>query len=476
MLNKHYASVLTLAILLTLGITPKSIATSYRAKFYSSFGDKLTTLEEDILISSSNLADNIGRNKTKNTIVAQDTSNSGTSTEQKQPVALWWLVPLIILVPFLGWLLLKPGSSSNTQQTEEKLTKPQDLTDTTSLYSPTSQDTTSESSVDSNFASQLTREEADAEIETAQFSNFLDDNQEQVEDINNAVANLAEIQGDRDLQQPSAEDDRSCEESIPSEDMVDSEKIVDEPLSSSIAGLTDVNSENVETSQVSEPQIIESTVEAELTQSTPDALIELEEVDNSQATEFVAEAELTQSTPDLFAESEETSAEITPEQIEKITDRELANISEWLNERIDSTDEDISSIDDLWDNFPSANEEIDQQNVNSSEVSNKDSNLNNITQDSFDNLLDVVEGREPNLNEQLLDNNLNLLGNKDKNVLNSLDSFTNRASDSENDNFELFDLEEEQNPTRKTTEGINDATSNLLEELLNEDSNQERQH
>ena len=125
MLNKHYASVLTLAILFTLGITPESVATSHRAKLYSSFGDKLTTLEEkNIFVGLNSLATDyepidINEENAIRTIIAQNTSNSETSTEQNKPAILWWLVPVIILVPFLGWLLLKPGSSSKTQQTDE---------------------------------------------------------------------------------------------------------------------------------------------------------------------------------------------------------------------------------------------------------------------------------------------------------------------------------------------------------------------
>lgn len=457
MLTKHYTAVLTLAILVTLGITPKSVASSDKVKPYSSLEDQLTTLKEDISVSDSNLTINSEhiygyKNNSKETILAQDVSptasSNGTSKDENQSIKLWWLAPLIILVPFLGFLLLKSGSKP--KQVDEEQTTSENLTDTVGVSSPTSQNATSEFAVDSSVTDKLTQEDAKVEeidnisIETGIDSKVSDDIQEQVENATIDSSEAIQIQSKSYTQESDLEDNQSLENLNFPESLIEAEEIISEPLATSRSELEAPNVDNQNLESIS---VEEFTVPEEIAQSQPDLLAVPEEIAQSQ--------------PDLLAETDEMSAEIAPEQIEQITDQDLANISEWLNEKIDPDNKDVSVMDDFWDNLSSITEEIsaetapeqiekitDQELANISEWLNEkvnpDSHLSDIANNSVDNLPDIVGGKDQDSNEKLLDNSLN--------------------------------LEEEQNQNTKTKEGISDSTSSFLEELLNEDSSQEHKH
>ena len=446
MLNKHYTSVLTLAILVTWGITPKSLASSEKVESDSFSEARLTNLKEDSSVGNSNFNSKLKieseriysyANNSKETILAQDASpeapSNGTSTDENQFLELWWLAPLILLVPFLGFFLLKPGSKK--KQTEEEQTTSENITDTVRVPSPTPQNVTSELAVDSSVTDKLTQEDVNVEeiddisTENSTEPNFqvLDDIQEQVEDVSNTSSETIKTQNESYEQEFSLEDNPSWEKSSLPENLIEAEEIISEPLATSRSELEsdDVENKNLESSSVEQ---------------------------------FAVPEVIAQSQPDLLAEIDEISAEIAPEQIETVTDQELANISEWLNEKIDSDNKDISAMDDFWDNLSSITEEIsteaapeqteqitDRELANISEWLNEkvspNSNLNNIANNSVDNLLDIVEGKDRESNEELLDNSLN--------------------------------LEEEQDHNTKTKEGISDSTSDFLEELLNEDLNED---
>ena len=416
MLNKRNTKVLTLAILLPLGITAEFTARSERAIFFSS-RDKLNMLEEYIWVGNrnSNIDSKITdsyQNNLPNAIIVQASSPSNFSNNNqtdKNPYALfWWLAPLIILVSFLGFFLLKTGSKSKTQPIDEEL----------------SQHENSESS-----------------------QNLVD-----------------EVEAGPALKKRAT-----------------------------------LDSDNLKTSSASE-----SPIDAELSQSIPDSLTDSEKVESNPVPQSTVAAELSQSTSDPVVESEE----IVSEEAEAITNQELDNISEWLNEKIDSASTDISSLDDFWDSLDSVDEEIseeitleeaetitNQELASISEWLNEsidladeelssdanlsvsvapDSNLIDTTQDNIDELFNLIEGIDIDSSEEILEHNFNLLDNKTENIPNLGENFTSQASELKSDYLEEFDIDEENNT--KTTEGINDVTSNFLEELLNEDLNQEDKH
>ncbi len=470
MLNKQYTAVLTLAILVTWGATPKSVVSSDRVKSYSFLEDKITALKKDSSVGNRNSIINSESvsnhpNSSQEIILAQDVSpealGDGTSTEENKSFKLWWLAPLVILVPLLGFLLLKPGSSSKTEQLDEEQTTSADKADTLGVSSPTPQNVNSEFVVDSSVTDERTQEDAniqkssvtdeqtqeDANIqkneaidnfrtETNTEPEILDDIQEQVENVNIAASEEIKTPSESYEQEFTLEDNQSWEQSIspPSsveaKEIVEVEEIINEPLTTQQSELvsTEVNSENLE---------------------------------SISSEESIASETVTQSQPDLLAKTEEMSTQIPPESTEQITDRDLANISEWLNEKIDSDNKDVSVMDDFWDNLSSITEEISgeipleqKEQVTDRELADisewldekidSSPNLSDFAND-VDNLADIVEGRESASNEELLiSNNLN--------------------------------LEEEQNHNTKTKEGISDSTSNFLEDLLNDDSTQERKH
>ena len=453
MLNKHYTTaVLTLAILVTWGSTSKSVASSDKVKSYSFLKDKITTLQENSFVRSTNPTIksqeyyNHGNNS-KETILVQDVAPeaNGTQTDENQSSKLWWLVPLLILVPFLGFLLLKSGSSSKTEQIDEQEIGSENRTDIPEVSSPTPQNIPSEFAVDSSVTDELTQENAGEDAKVEELDNIstetdtvpqvLDDIEEQVENTNIPPSEAIKTQSESYEQDFSLEDNSSLEESIPTASFLEAEEVISEqlPTPQSELASTDVKTEDFESISAEELTTLEK-----ITQSQPDVLTQTEEMS-----------------------AETTSEHTEQEHTEQITDQDLANISEWLNEKIESDNKDISVMDDFWDNLSSLTEEIskeippehteqitDRELANISEWLNEkidsNSNLSDVASNDVDDLVDIVEGKETDSNEELSSNNLNLA--------------------------------EEQNQNNKTKEGISDSTSNFLEELLNEDSSQERKY
>ena len=448
MLNKHYTTVLTLAILVTFGIIPKSWASSDKVQSDSSLEYHLTTLKEDSSTSDSNLkanpkqiynyADNL-----HDTLVAQDVSpvnaDDGSSTDQSQSTKLWLLIlVIIIIVPSVGFFLLK--SRAKPEQIDEEQATSENLTSTEEIPAPIPQNITSELTVDSIATDELIQEDANVEENEEEIdetivvtapdssldSSLLDDIQEQVQE----QVEDAEIQSESDEQQSELEDSQSLSKLSSAENVIDAEGIINELL------------------DISKPEL-------------PSTEVDDENFENNSAEESVVSEEVAQNQPDLLSETENI-AETAVEPTEQVTDQELANISEWLNEKIDSSnDKDVSVMDDFWNNISSITEEInaetipeptekitEQELANISEwldeKVNPNSNLNDLAANGVDDLNELVEGTEQDANEELLANS--------------------------------FNLEEEQNYNEQTKEGISDVTSDFLEELLNEDSSKESKH
>lgn len=449
MLNKHYTALLTLAMLVTGGVTAKSIASSNKVQSYSYLEDKLTTLKVDNSVSDRNLAINskyiVGYvDKTKETIIAQDSSpvspGNEDSTAQNSFTKLWWLVPLVVIVPFLGFLLLKP--SSKPEQVESpllrrKTTEPavtgvpqsepsisDNLTDVEGIFSPNQQTVNNELAIDSSVSEDVEQEYGNAEVidnisrETDIDSPVLDNSQEQVEEAEIYDAQRDELKD---------ENNQLLDNSISAESLIEAEEVISELTSPSISELepTDINLENT---------------------------------DNSSAEEIIFLEEIAQSQPDLVAETNEMNTEVASEQSEKITDQDLANISEWLNEKVDADNKDVSVMDDFWDDLSSLTADLDEDITSEDTNTSTDQELANISDwlnekvepnsdfsdNNVDSLLDLAGEIEKGYDRELLDRDLN--------------------------------LEKEQNYNIKTKEGISDSTSNILEELLNEDSSQEHQN
>ena len=160
---------------------------------------------------------------------------------------------------------------------------------------------------------------------------------------------------------------------------------------------------------------------------------------------------ITPSESNLPVETEKIKVQEVSEQTETepITDRDLANISEWLNEKIDSNDKDVSVMDDFWDNLSSITEEINSEQIMDTEP---------ITDRELANISEW-------LNEKV---NTTILQDED------LEESSNTASETSQDLVDnSLNQEEEAEPNIKNKEGISDSTSNFLEDFLNENSNQE---
>ena len=444
MLNKNYTTVLTLAILVTFGIIPKSWASSDKVQSDSSLEYHLTTVQEDNSPKDNNLkanpkqiynyADNL-----PDTLVAQDvspvTADDGSSTDQSQSTKLWLLIlVIIIIVPFVGFFLLK--SRTTPEQIDEEQATSENLTSAEEISASIPQNITSELAVDSIATDEVIAEDANVEeneeeidesivgtaIDSSLDSSLLDDIQEQVED--------AEIKGESNEQQSELEDSQSLEQLSSSENVIDAEEIINELL------------------DITNPEL-------------PSTSVDDENLESHSTEELVVSETVAQNQPDLLSETENI-AETALEQTEQVTDQELANISEWLNEKIDSSnDKDVSVRDDFWNNISSITEEINAETIpeqtekiTEQELANisewldekvsPDSDLNDLAANGVDNLTELVEGTGQDANEELLSNS--------------------------------FNLEEKQNYNEQTKEGISDVTSDFLEELLNEDSSKESKH
>ncbi len=448
MLNKHYTTVLTLAILVTFGIMPKSWASSDKVQSDSSLEYHLTTFKEDSSTSDSNLKANPKQiynyaDDLHDTLVAQDVSpvnaDDGSSTDQSQSTKLWLLIlVIIIIVPSVGFFLLK--SRAKPEQIDEEQATSENLTSTEEIPAPIPQNITSELTVDSIATDELIQEDANVEENEEEIdetivvtapdssldSSLLDDIQEQVQE----QVEDADIQSESDEQQSELEDSQSLSKLSSAENVIDAQGIINELL------------------DISKPEL-------------PSTEVDDENFENNLAEESVVSEEVVQNQPDLLSETENI-AETAVEPTEQVTDQELANISEWLNEKIDSSnDKDVSVMDDFWNNISSITEEInaetipeptekitEQELANISEwldeKVNPNFNLNDLAANGVDDLNELVEGTEQDANEELLANN--------------------------------FNLEEEQNYNKQTKEGISDVTSDFLEELLNEDSSKESKH
>lgn len=448
MLNKHYTTVLTLAILVTFGIMPKSWASSDKVQSDSSLEYHLTTFKEDSSTSDSNLKANPKQiynyaDDLHDTLVAQDVSpvnaDDGSSTDQSQSTKLWLLIlVIIIIVPSVGFFLLK--SRAKPEQIDEEQATSENLTSTEEIPAPIPQNITSELAVDSIATDELIQEDANVEENEEEIdetivvtapdssldSSLLDDIQEQVQE----QVEDADIQSESDEQQSELEDSQSLSKLSSAENVIDAQGIINELL------------------DISKPEL-------------PSTEVDDENFENNLAEESVVSEEVVQNQPDLLSETENI-AETAVEPTEQVTDQELANISEWLNEKIDSSnDKDVSVMDDFWNNISSITEEInaetipeptekitEQELANISEwldeKVNPNFNLNDLAANGVDDLNELVEGTEQDANEELLANS--------------------------------FNLEEEQNYNKQTKEGISDVTSDFLEELLNEDSSKESKH
>ena len=465
MLNRHYTAVLTLAILVTLGTTSKSVASSDKVKSYSFLAGKITTLKEDSSVSNSaptidSEHINSYTNNSKETILAQDVdpeaSDNGTSTGEDRSFPLWWLVPLIILVPLLGFLLFKLGSSSKTEQIDEEQTTSENRTGTGEVPFPTPPEVTSESAVDSNVTDNIIQEDVREDVNVEEIddisrenianSQVLDELQEQVENVNTTSAEAVKTQTESYEQEFRVEDNPAWEESTPRLDM----RGRPAHPSRSISAESSTEAEEIIGESLTNPQ-------SELASTD----VENKEFESDSTEDLIASETIAQSQPDLSTPTEEMNAEVELEQTEQISDRDLANISEWLNEKIDSEDnKDISVMDDFWDNLSSITEEISGEIPSEEKEEISDRDLANISEwlnekvephyslSDANNILDdlsaIVEDKEQDSNEELLNNSLNL------------------------------DEEKTNDPTAK--EGISDSTSNFLEELLNEDSSQGSKH
>ena len=483
MLNKHYTTVLTLAILVTFGIIPKSLASSEKVQSDSSLEYHLATVKEDSSTSDSNLkanpkqiynyADNL-----QDTLVAQDvspvTADDGSSTEQNQSTKLWLLIlVIIIIVPSVGFFLLK--SKAKPETIDEEQATSENITSIEEMPASIPQNVTSELAVDSIAANELIQEDTPVEKNEEEInetivvttpdssldSSLLDEIKEQpVEDT--------EIESENDERQSELEDSQSLEKLSSSENAIDPEEIINELLDISKPELLSisVDDENFANNLAEESVVLE-----EVAQNQPDLLSDTENTTETEleSTEQVTDQELA----NISIVSEEVSEEVAQNQLdllsepeleptEQVTDQELANISEWLNEKIDSSsDKDVSVMDDFWNNISSITEEInaetipeptekitDRELANISEWLDEkvspDSNLNDLAANGVDNLTELVEGTGQDANEELLSNS--------------------------------FNIEEKQNYNEQTKEGISDVTSDFLEELLNEDSSKESKH
>lgn len=416
MLSKQDTAVLISAILLSWGVTPKSLAFSNKVNVNSVLKEQLTTLDPNSLNENSFFFDS---EKSNIAILAQNTSsgNSDTvnTTEQNEPFKLWWLTPLIILVPVLGFLIYRSGSKS-AQANQEKAI---------------ADESTSRVAVSSSEPSKATSELAvnpaviDKPVQTSTTVTKIDNLDTE------AVPNSEVPDRVQELTQ-------STQEQAESEvnHTSDNEQLLEQPQSLDISSTTEeITSESI----------------APLSANLESTLVENENSDNSLLEESTTPETITPSESNLPVETEKIKVQEVSEQTETepITDRDLANISEWLNEKIDSNDKDVSVMDDFWDNLSSITEEINSEQIMDTEP---------ITDRELANISEW-------LNEKV---NTTILQDED------LEESSNTASETSQDLVDnSLNQEEEAEPNIKNKEGISDSTSNFLEDFLNENSNQE---
>lgn len=416
MLSKQDTAVLISAILLTWGVTPKSLAFSNKVNVNSVLKEQLTTLDPNSLNENSFFFDS---EKSNIAILAQNTSsgNSDTvnTTEQNEPFKLWWLTPLIILVPVLGILIYRSGSKPAQAKQEQAIAD-----ESTSRVAVSSSETlkaTSELPVNPSVI--------DKPVQTSTTVTKVDNLHTE------AVPNSEVPERVQELIQSTQDQDE-----IEINHAYDNEQLLEQSQSLGISPITEeITSESI----VSLSTNLEST------------LVENENSNSSLLEESTTPETITPSQSNLSVETEKIKVQEVSEQTETepITDRDLANISEWLNEKIDSNDKDVSVMDDFWDNLSSITEEINSEQIMDTEP---------ITDRELANISEW-------LNEKV---NTTILQDED------LEESSNTASEtSQNLVDNSLTLEEEAEPNIKNKEGISDSTSNFLEDFLNENSSQE---
>jgi hypothetical protein len=113
MLNKQPTPLIALTILLAFANPPKPLSATLAAQLSSAPVSLSVTNETENVSQKQALQENKAE-----FILADATNNNAASEPKSKSNWLWWLIPLIILVPFLGWLVLNRRSQFKQQSTD----------------------------------------------------------------------------------------------------------------------------------------------------------------------------------------------------------------------------------------------------------------------------------------------------------------------------------------------------------------------
>jgi hypothetical protein len=134
MLNKQHSTLIALTILIALVDTPKplsALSTTQSSSRFISLSDQSAQNSQEIQKTlHTYVATNLGA------VNIADANNQNATSQTKKNHWVLWLLPLIIIVPFLGWFLLIRNSDSSEQPRESNNLNSLEPPETTNSSSP----------------------------------------------------------------------------------------------------------------------------------------------------------------------------------------------------------------------------------------------------------------------------------------------------------------------------------------------------